>query len=213
MSWRDPSTYIFHFSDGTEISCGGIIGVFSYDCGLDSTYKELGVESFEKFTSETRDEYRKYLEEWKDEVPEKMRTEEYINTHPVERNYFTCAEGFEMTGKLENYFSNVLTQMENDFDHMQKLLGEEKEFITADEEYDLFDEHLNYKEPVNWFRTSGFAYTPDYWFSCAEEEGVMYSKKDIEHLRLLLEFFRLLKSEFEKRKENGGWYLSMFIPY
>lgn len=213
MSWRDPSTYIFHFSDGTEISCNGIIGVFSSDCGLDSTYEKLRIQSFEKFTSETREEYRKYLEEWKGEMPERMTTEEYINSHPEERKYFNCEEGFEIADKLENYFGDVVTQMKNDFDYRLKLLGEEKEFITGDDEEDLFDEHPNYTEPSTWFRSSGFAYTPDYWFACAEEDDVRYSKEDIAHIRLLLEFLGKLKSEFEKRKTNGGWYLSMFIPY
>jgi hypothetical protein len=214
MSWRDPSTYIFHFDDGEEIGCGGLIGIFSYDCRLDSTYEELGIKSFESYLSQTRDEYLAELKEWGEEMPESLRTEEVINSYPETRKYFSCAEGLEMTDRLERHFRNVLDHMEEHFTGMQKKLGREKEVITGDDVDELFDRDLAFREPERWERSSGFAYSDSgYWFACAKDEDAMYSKTDIAHIRLLVDFLAVLKTEFDKRKETGGWYLSMHIPY
>ncbi len=214
MSWRDPSTYIFNFSDGAEISCNALIGIFSYDCKLDSTYEELGIKSFESYLSQTRDEYRAELNEWGEEMPESLRTEEVINSYPETRHYFPCAEGFEMTERLEYYLRNVLEHMEEQLTGMQKKLGRKKVVITDDDLDELFESDLAFREPDNWLRSSRFACSPDYgWHAIGEAQDVMYSEKDVTHLRLLVDFLAVLKAEFDKRKETGGWYLTMHIPY
>lgn len=213
MSWRDPATYIFIFEDDMQISCDGLIGIFSYDCRLDSTYKEAGVKSFESYTSETREEYLAYLREWKDETPKEMMTEESINAYPIERKYFDAKEGLELVQKLRNHFMPILESMNADFDYIQKVVSGNSEFIL-EEEMDWDIEEL--REPRMWYHTHQYSKDVDlsHWYYTGDDDDIAYSRKEIQHVSLLVEFFGELEKEFEKHAEKkSGWYLKMHVPY